>query len=98
MGWKELEFYDCHLVFKDIQINPKAKSSIKKFDFNGWGTQRGTNWDKDPHRFQRLIQAISKSDIKNSLESIVMIKWGISKEDCKSILKSSRMDKTEVNL
>ena len=24
LWWKQLEFYDCHLVFKDIQINSKA--------------------------------------------------------------------------
>ena len=69
---------------------------IKELIFFGCGHQQKSNWKENPLRFENLIKAISESEIKNSLDFILIDGIYPTKEELRTILVSFGMDNIKV--
>ena len=96
LNWKIVKFDYWKLDYEDIYLTSKSKSKIETLDFEYSGNTEASNWKRYPQRFKKLLKAISKSTIKDSLKNLVINQWGVTKKQAKEFLTSLRMKKVKV--
>ena len=86
-GWERITFCDCVLLFDEgIFISNRYESTIKHLDFGGCGKPRKSDWMGNPSRFDNIVEAISQSRIKESLQTIRIVDCYVNIDSVKSTL------------
>ena len=86
-NWTVLEFFNCKLAFEEVKITNKAKSNIISLSFNNSGRHKNSNWEERPDRLESLIRAISKWSIKESLQELILINCGLTRDEIIQIVE-----------
>ena len=65
--------------------------------FNSWGLYHDNNWDSNPEKLGRIIKAISKCSMKNSLLTFNVYYCGVGVKKAKELLSTYGMPNVQFN-
>ena len=67
---QRISLYDCKFDLKQELDFGDEEFDIQFLSLNGSGIRNKNNWKKYPEKFERIIKAISNSNIRLSLQAI----------------------------
>ena len=77
---KTLGFYNCEIDLANMKLYSVKSYSIERLNFLS-GTAESCKWDKEPEKFFPLLEAISTSNLKESLKILDLYKNGKHKHE-----------------
>ncbi|CAI2369636.1 unnamed protein product [Moneuplotes crassus] len=80
-----LMFLNCKIEGEQIDIDTSRKFKIKDLVFCFCGEKERSDWNNNPQNLQAIIEAISKSDLKNSLKTLRLKNRPPEKMDIKTL-------------
>ncbi|CAI2375391.1 unnamed protein product [Moneuplotes crassus] len=98
---EDLMFFNCKLLLDTVPDLSKAllNCRISRLDFYNCGHPKLTNWAKEPHLFENLVNALSQSeDLKKSLTLIKITRRSPPAEITKEILQKYHLDHINLSL
>ena len=74
---------------------PKYNTTYLSFSY--WGKYHGNNWSTNPEKLGRIIKAISRCSMKDSLQTLSVIDCGVDVRKVKKMLKANGMRNVQFN-
>ena len=94
---ESLVFHTCKFSWTSSLDFEGPEYKIKKISFQGSGDSHENNWFDDHDKFNKFVIATANSSLKDSLETIYIILWGINAFEVRQMLETNNMHHIQVD-